>query len=114
MANLEGWFTTVVARVRLDMLRSRKSRREEPLDPDEAVAAVAGGGACFAGGGLAALACTTPLRLHGIPQEFLGHAKRAAILERIGLGPQSLALGIVEDMTALADGRAVVDVEQPH
>jgi RNA polymerase sigma factor (sigma-70 family) len=36
--NLGGWLTTVVARVCLDMLRSRKSRREEPLDsrpPDE-------------------------------------------------------------------------------
>ena len=32
VANLEGWFTTIVARVCLDMLRSRKSRREEPLD----------------------------------------------------------------------------------
>ncbi|HXN78953.1 MAG TPA: sigma-70 family RNA polymerase sigma factor [Candidatus Dormibacteraeota bacterium] len=29
--NLGGWMTTVVARVCLDMLRSRKSRREEPL-----------------------------------------------------------------------------------
>jgi RNA polymerase sigma factor (sigma-70 family) len=29
--NLEGWLTTIVARVCLDMLRSRKSRREEPL-----------------------------------------------------------------------------------
>jgi RNA polymerase sigma factor (sigma-70 family) len=32
IANLGGWLTTVVARVCLDMLRSRKSRREEPLD----------------------------------------------------------------------------------
>src|SRR5579872_6791219 len=39
VANLEGWFTTIVARVCLDMLRSRKSRREEPLDPDDAVVA---------------------------------------------------------------------------
>jgi RNA polymerase sigma factor (sigma-70 family) len=31
--NLSGWLTTVVARVCLDMLRSRKSRREEPLGP---------------------------------------------------------------------------------
>ncbi len=38
VANPEGWFTTIVARVCLDMLRSRKSRREDPLDPDEAVA----------------------------------------------------------------------------
>jgi RNA polymerase sigma factor (sigma-70 family) len=30
--NLGGWLTTVVGRVCLDMLRSRKSRREEPLD----------------------------------------------------------------------------------
>jgi RNA polymerase sigma-70 factor (ECF subfamily) len=29
--NLRGWLTTVVARVCLDMLRSRTSRREEPL-----------------------------------------------------------------------------------
>lgn len=29
--NLRGWFTTVVARVCLDMLRSRKAHREEPL-----------------------------------------------------------------------------------
>jgi len=29
--NLGGWLTTVVARVCLDMLRSRESRREEPL-----------------------------------------------------------------------------------
>ena len=37
--NLEGWFTTIVARVCLDMLRSRKSRREEPLDLQDAAVA---------------------------------------------------------------------------
>jgi RNA polymerase sigma factor (sigma-70 family) len=31
--NLRAWLTTVVARVCLDMLRSRKSRREEPYGP---------------------------------------------------------------------------------
>jgi RNA polymerase sigma factor (sigma-70 family) len=31
--NLAGWLTTVVARICLDMLRSRKSRREEPIGP---------------------------------------------------------------------------------
>jgi RNA polymerase sigma factor (sigma-70 family) len=31
--NLGGWLTTVVARVSLNMLRSRRSRGEEPLDP---------------------------------------------------------------------------------
>jgi len=30
--NLGGWLTTVVGRVCLDMLRSRASRREEPMD----------------------------------------------------------------------------------
>jgi RNA polymerase sigma-70 factor (ECF subfamily) len=32
--NLSGWLTTVVSRVCLDMLRSRRSRREEPLEQD--------------------------------------------------------------------------------
>src|SRR5215470_6026447 len=32
--NLSGWLTTVVARVCLDMLRSRRSRRELPLALD--------------------------------------------------------------------------------
>jgi len=31
--NLRAWLTTVVARVCLDLLRSRKSRQEEPLSP---------------------------------------------------------------------------------
>jgi RNA polymerase sigma-70 factor (ECF subfamily) len=31
--NVGGWLTTVVARVCLDMLRARRSRREEPLAP---------------------------------------------------------------------------------
>src|ERR1700704_6443140 len=32
--NLGGWLTTVVARVCLDMLRSRRARREETLEVD--------------------------------------------------------------------------------
>jgi len=43
--NLPGWLTTVVARVCLDMLRSRKTRREEPLDvhvPDPIVSELDG------------------------------------------------------------------------
>jgi DNA-directed RNA polymerase specialized sigma24 family protein len=31
--NLGGWLTTVVARVSLNMLRSRRTRGEEPLGP---------------------------------------------------------------------------------
>jgi RNA polymerase sigma factor (sigma-70 family) len=40
--NLGGWLTTVVARVCLDMLRSRKSRREEPFTPDEQASVATG------------------------------------------------------------------------
>jgi RNA polymerase sigma-70 factor (ECF subfamily) len=41
--NLDGWLTTIVARVCLNMLRARDSRREEPLDvrvPDPIVSEV--------------------------------------------------------------------------
>ncbi|ALV35002.1 sigma-70 family RNA polymerase sigma factor [Streptomyces sp. CdTB01] len=44
--NLGGWLTTVVGRVCLDMLRSRRSRAEEPLEPPTGhtpVADVSGG-----------------------------------------------------------------------
>src|SRR3569833_818007 len=34
VGNLSGWLTTVIARFCLDMLRKRKSRREEPTGPD--------------------------------------------------------------------------------
>src|SRR5437870_5768602 len=43
--NLGGWLTTVVARVSLDMLRSRASRREEPAGahpPDHVVSLATG------------------------------------------------------------------------
>ena len=32
--NLRGWLTTVVARISLNMLRSRRTRREEPLEAE--------------------------------------------------------------------------------
>jgi RNA polymerase sigma-70 factor (ECF subfamily) len=40
--NLRGWLTTVVARICLDMLRARKSRREEPMGPHTPEPAVDG------------------------------------------------------------------------
>src|SRR5215218_5110821 len=43
--NLRGWLTRVVARVCLDMLRTRASRREDPLDvhvPDPIIGAIGG------------------------------------------------------------------------
>src|SRR4029453_14626098 len=46
--NLRGWLTTVVARVCLDMLRTRASRREDPLDemhvPDPIITSAISGG----------------------------------------------------------------------
>jgi RNA polymerase sigma factor (sigma-70 family) len=41
--NLGGWLTTVVARVCLDMLRTRGTRREYPLDSQRAEPAAGGG-----------------------------------------------------------------------
>src|SRR5262247_2682097 len=40
--NLGGWLTTVVARVCLDMLRSRQSRREDALTVDAHAPAATG------------------------------------------------------------------------
>ena len=42
VANLGGWLTTVVARICLDMLRARSTRREEPLDDAECPIATCG------------------------------------------------------------------------
>jgi RNA polymerase sigma factor (sigma-70 family) len=41
--NLGGWLTTVVARVCLDMLRSRKSRREDPIEARESEVSITHG-----------------------------------------------------------------------
>jgi 1-deoxy-D-xylulose-5-phosphate synthase len=53
----------------------------------------------------------TPVRVHGIPQQFLDHAKRGVILERAGLTAQPLARSIVEDITALDHGKNLLPVE---
>lgn len=47
----------------------------------------------------------TPVRVHGIPQEFLQQGKRSAILDRLGLSAQSLARSVVEDFSRLRDSR---------
>ncbi|MGH3445314.1 MAG: 1-deoxy-D-xylulose-5-phosphate synthase N-terminal domain-containing protein, partial [Nocardioidaceae bacterium] len=39
----------------------------------------------------------TPVRLHGIPQRFLQHARRGAILEQVGLTAQAIARSVIED-----------------
>ncbi|KAA1429098.1 1-deoxy-D-xylulose-5-phosphate synthase [Nocardioides antri] len=67
---------------------------------------------------MAAAGIDTPVRLHGIPQEFLGHAKRAVILDRVGLSAQAIALSIVHEIAgrtsddeAAAGDRALLDVD---
>jgi 1-deoxy-D-xylulose-5-phosphate synthase len=49
---------------------------------------------------LTAEGVTTPFSLHGIPQEFLQHAERQVILDRVGLNAQTIARGIVERLAA--------------
>ena len=68
---------------------------------------------------LSAAGVDTPVRLHGIPQEFLNHAKRAVILDRVGLSAQTIALDIVHEMTGMetddadeADDRTLLDVDR--
>lgn len=61
----------------------------------------------------------TPVRLHGIPQQFLDHAKRAVILDRIGLSAQAIALDALHHVTAHdaatdASARALLDVDGPR
>ena len=44
--NLQGWLTTVVARICLNLLRQRRAQREEPLDafvPEPMISTSAGG-----------------------------------------------------------------------
>ncbi|HEX8005818.1 MAG TPA: sigma-70 family RNA polymerase sigma factor [Trebonia sp.] len=83
VANLEGWFTTIVARVCLDMLRARRSRPEEP----------AGEGADFAAG-LAGAAGAAGLA---------GPEQEAVLADSVGL-----ALLVVLDTLAPAERVAFV------
>ncbi len=57
---------------------------------------------------------TTPFSLHGIPQDFLHHAERQVILDRIGLNAQTIARGIVERITAVHDAPVAEVVERHH
>jgi 1-deoxy-D-xylulose-5-phosphate synthase len=44
---------------------------------------------------------TTPVKTFGLPQEFLGHAKREEILAEVGLVPQHLARQVTEAVAGL-------------
>jgi 1-deoxy-D-xylulose-5-phosphate synthase len=53
----------------------------------------------------------TPVRLHGIPQRFLEHGKRARILDEVGLSAQAIARSTVEDLTNLDRGETLVPLD---
>jgi 1-deoxy-D-xylulose-5-phosphate synthase len=53
----------------------------------------------------------TPGRLHGIPQRFLEHGKRARILDEVGLSAQAIARSTVEDLTNLDRGETLVPLD---
>jgi 1-deoxy-D-xylulose-5-phosphate synthase len=74
---------------------------------------VGGCGATFAQA-LADADVDTPVRVHGIPQEFLEQAKRSAILERIGLNPTDLVRSVTDDLARVVQGRRLRDVPTPR
>ncbi|GAB4003119.1 1-deoxy-D-xylulose-5-phosphate synthase [Nocardioides ultimimeridianus] len=57
-----------------------------------------------------------PMQVHGIPQEFLDHAKRAVILDRVGLNAQAIALDIVHAISASSTDptAALIDADGPR
>ncbi|WP_300677018.1 1-deoxy-D-xylulose-5-phosphate synthase [Nocardioides sp.] len=59
---------------------------------------------------LSAAGVSTPVRIHGIPQEFLDHAKRPKILDRIGLTADAI---VASTLAALAEGTHAATVEEP-
>ena len=56
----------------------------------------------------------TPVRVHGIPQDFLQHAKRAAILDRIGLAAPDLLRSVSDDLAQVDSGRRLRQVPHPR
>jgi len=56
----------------------------------------------------------TPVRVHGIPQQFLHQAKRAAILDRIGLGAADLLRSVSDDLARVDSGRRLREVPPPR
>ena len=54
----------------------------------------------------------TPVRVHGIPQRFLTHGPRAAILAEVGLTAQAISRSVVEDVSSLDDvDDALVEID---
>ncbi|MEI7057190.1 1-deoxy-D-xylulose-5-phosphate synthase [Nocardioides sp. CCNWLW239] len=75
---------------------------------------VAGGvGATFLQA-LTAADVRTPVKIHGIPQEFLDHAKRPKILETIGLTPQAIALDTISALEGSLRSDNTLSVDDEH
>ena len=55
-----------------------------------------------------------PIRTFGIPREFLDHAKRAQVLERIGLTPQQVSRDIVEWVAGTSRSNVNREQRQPR
>ncbi|HJQ03938.1 MAG TPA: 1-deoxy-D-xylulose-5-phosphate synthase [Nocardioides sp.] len=57
-----------------------------------------------------------PVHVHGIPQEFLDHAKRAVILDRVGLNAQAIALDTLHAIAATSETPTVdlIDADGPR
>lgn len=97
VANIDGWFTTIVSRVCLDMLRSRKSRPEQPvadvaesLTPGQAAPIPAGPGAP----GTAGVSAPTPEQ-----EAVLADSVGIALLVVLdSLGPAERVAFVLHDM----------------
>jgi RNA polymerase sigma-70 factor, ECF subfamily len=94
VANLDGWFTTIVARVCLDMLRSRKSRREEPAGEAFAPASDSA---------FASASASAATQAAGATQDASGPEQEAVLADSVGL-----ALLVVLDRLAPAERVAFV------
>lgn len=92
--NLGGWLTTVVARVSLDMLRSRKAKRETPIEYDGYEVATP----LTASAAEAQSAKADPER-HAVEADAVGLAM-LVVLDRL-TPPERLAF-VLHDMFALA------------
>ncbi|HET7173357.1 MAG TPA: 1-deoxy-D-xylulose-5-phosphate synthase [Nocardioidaceae bacterium] len=54
-----------------------------------------------------------PVHIFGVPQRFLAHAKRAAILAAVGLSPQGLAREVTARVAALEGAPSAAPAEPP-
>ena len=97
--NLRGWLTTVVSRVCLDMLRSRRSRREEPLDAQPERAAGAGPADPESE---AAMADSVGLALVGLPDTLAPAEPLGSVLRGLFRLPCELVAGTVGRSPAAA------------